>query len=208
MYKKLNLRNNPQHLTDFMALSVLHQFDVFGAVPLGGSASYAEIATATRLPEQTVRRFMRSALALQLFAIDPADTNRITHTAFSAQVIRVPTLRPFLEHTTTESIAMFLHTPETSRRYYAGRTEPNEDPHACPFTLTHEPGAKERGLHIWDYFEKRPDQARLFADTLAHVNSMGHLGVHHTLDRFDWDRLGAATVVDVESLKFSLAPNP
>jgi len=168
-----------------MTLSVLHQLDFFGAVPLGGSASYADIAVATNLPEQIVRRFIRTALAMQLFAIDPADTDRITHTAFSAQVIRVPTLRPFLDFGTTAGPAMLWHGPETLRRYQAGRTEPNDDLHACPFTLTHEPGAKERGAHIWEYYEKRPNEAKLFANALAHVNSRGSIGAYAALDLFD-----------------------
>ncbi|KAK4206543.1 O-methyltransferase [Rhypophila decipiens] len=183
-------------LTDFMSLSVLHRFDFFNAIPLQGSASLTEIAQRINLPEQTVARFVRVALSMQLFTIDPP--NRIKHTAFSAEVLRTPTMRPFLDFTTSSSFSMLSRGADAIQRYYVGRTEPNDDLGACPFTLTYEEDGSERGLAMWEYFEKRPDQAKRFAGVIQHVNSMGVMNVDAALDLFDWAALGQdVTVVDV-----------
>ncbi|KAM7203355.1 O-methyltransferase [Rhypophila sp. PSN 637] len=187
------VRHTGHPLTDFMALSVLHRFDFFNAIPLQGSASLTEIAQRVNLPEQTVARFIRVALSMQLFTIDPP--NRIKHTAFSAEVLRTPTMRPFLDFATLSSFPMLSRGADAIQRYYVGRTEPNDDLDACPFTLTYEEDGSEP---MWEYFEKRPDQAKLFAGAIQHVNSMGVMNVDAALELFDWAALGQdVTVVDV-----------
>ncbi|KAL1840070.1 hypothetical protein VTK73DRAFT_3857 [Phialemonium thermophilum] len=53
---------------DAMILSVLDRFDFWSAVPLSGSASYADVAARTQLPETLVRRILRHAMTMRLFA--------------------------------------------------------------------------------------------------------------------------------------------
>ncbi|KAM7197507.1 O-methyltransferase [Naviculisporaceae sp. PSN 640] len=182
--------------TDIMAVSVLQRFDFFSAVPLNGSASYAEIAKAVKLPEQIVRRFIRVAFASQIFAIDPPD--RVRHNAFSAEAVRKQTLHPFLEYSAAFAFPMLTRGADAIERYFAGRSEPNDDLHACPFSMTLEPDGSERGVTLWEYYEKNPEQAKLFAGTIQHLNSLGVMNSNAALDVFDWAGLGEdVTVVDV-----------
>lgn len=71
-----------------MVMDVLNQFDFFSAVPTGGSATYSEIVERTKLPEEVVRRILRYAFTMRLFA--PVGRDSVKHTATSAYILRTP----------------------------------------------------------------------------------------------------------------------
>ncbi len=84
---------------DPLTCDVLNEFNFWDAVPLNGSASYAEIAKATQLPEQIVRRYLRHAFTLFIFAEEGPGTDRVVHSASSAYVVRHPNMRSLIGHT-------------------------------------------------------------------------------------------------------------
>ena len=73
-------------IPDAAALNILNHFDFWSAVPVDGSASYAEIAQRTRLPQDVVYRVVQHATTLRLFAeTEPGKpSSRIQHTSRSA----------------------------------------------------------------------------------------------------------------------------
>ena len=67
-------------------------------MPLDGSASYADIAKSTNLPEQIVRRFLRLAFTLFVFAEEAPGSDYVVHTAASAHITRSLFVRSVVAH--------------------------------------------------------------------------------------------------------------
>lgn len=67
---------------DALGLRVVYHFKLANAVPLHGTASYAEISAASGLKESLCRRFIRLAMGSNVFDEDP-ETKHVRHTAAS-----------------------------------------------------------------------------------------------------------------------------
>lgn len=63
----------------------MYHYKLANAVPLDGTASYAEIATASGLKEDLCRRFIRLAMGSHVFTED-SKTQRVRHTASSRRL--------------------------------------------------------------------------------------------------------------------------
>ena len=79
-----------------MTIDVLNQFDFFSAVPLGGSATYSEISSATNLPESVVRRMLRHAFTMRLFTATESGSESVKHTATTAYLAKTPAMRSMI----------------------------------------------------------------------------------------------------------------
>ncbi|RKK94328.1 hypothetical protein BFJ68_g15204 [Fusarium oxysporum] len=53
---------------DASVTNILNQFNFWNAVPIGGSATYAEITARVHLPESIVRRVLKYAISIRIFA--------------------------------------------------------------------------------------------------------------------------------------------
>jgi hypothetical protein len=69
---------------------VIYRYNLAKAVPLEGTASYAEIAAFSGLNEGLCRRFIRCAIGSNVF--DEDATGRVRHTACSRQLVTYPEL--------------------------------------------------------------------------------------------------------------------
>ncbi|PKS06174.1 hypothetical protein jhhlp_007491 [Lomentospora prolificans] len=188
---------------DAMVLDTFNQFDFWTAVPLGGSATMAEISKKTTLPESIVRRFLSWGIASRIFAYGPTGSDTVVHSSLSATMAKKPLLRSWLRHNFQEVRPASVHTPESFWKYSAGKEKASEEPMEAGFALANI-DRLEKPESFWEYL-KRPVEgtpegyrAKEFANSMEAAASASSLGEEDLLKiGYDWASLGEATVVDV-----------
>lgn len=188
---------------ELLTIDVLNHFNFWDAVPLNGSASYADIARSTNLPEQIVRRFLRMALTMFIFAEEAPGSDRIVHTAASAHLVHAPLFRSYIGHNMQDVRPAATVGVDALTTWIVGRETPPEDVTSCAFPLATDNG-HQRGTDLWNFLEnfERPDQpkgyrAKQFAGAMQTIGEVTGIGIESVLEEFDWEGLGEATVVDV-----------
>ncbi|KAL6694171.1 O-methyltransferase domain-containing protein [Trichoderma pleuroticola] len=171
-----------------MALDVLNRFNFWGAVPVGGSASYAEIAAATKLPEQMARRFLRFGMSMYLFREESPGSSRIVHTAASAYMARNHHMQSFTSHLLEDVRPATVVMADALQKWSAGHPTPSEEVEHAPFYLASFDGKVKEG-------KPKGYRATRFAEGLQALGGM--VTTETYLETFDWESLGEATVVDV-----------
>ncbi|SPO05440.1 related to sterigmatocystin 8-O-methyltransferase precursor [Cephalotrichum gorgonifer] len=188
---------------DGMVLDVLNQFNFFSAVPLGGSATYSEIAQATTVPESIVRRIVRHAMTNRIFVESPPGSGRVAHTATSAFLARNPLMGSWIGHNLEEARAAAVYLPESLRRFSA-EGAPSEEVSESAFSVADVD--RTGGLETyWDYLKRTPEgkpegfRSNRFAEAMGAAAKIGSTvsGDDVVKSGYDWGSLGEATVVDV-----------
>jgi hypothetical protein len=189
---------------DVTILTTLNQFDFWNAVPLGGSATYAEIANKTSVPEGLVRRLLKYAMTIRVFAPASLGSDSVVHTSLSAVYVKQPALNGWLVHNFEEVRPASLHLPESIRLHSLGKEKVSEDPYTSGFVLANVDRLPQGGESYWDYLKRdapgKPKGFRAAAFSQAMQTAAANLMVKtEDLLRlgFDWGKLGAATIVDV-----------
>lgn len=207
-------------------LDVLNQFDFWSAVPLSGSATHAEVAARTGLPEDLVRRFLRHAATMRLFVLvaaaegdgDGSGQARVAHTAASAFVARSPAHRGWIAHHLEESRVACTRLPDALRRFSVGRAAAAQELGETAFALAFgggEGGGAGTGVTFWDFIREDGEGERKGFRTGRFAQAMqagrGSSGVDFgglLRGGFDWEGLGEGTVVDVSCSKQRLQTLP
>ncbi|KAL6818170.1 O-methyltransferase domain-containing protein [Trichoderma sp. SZMC 28013] len=171
-----------------MALDVLNRFNFWGAVPIGGSASYAEIAAVTKLPEQMARRFLRFGMSMYLFREESPGSSRIVHTAASAYMARNHHMQSFTSHLLEDVRPATIVMADALQKWSAGHPTPSEEVEHAPFYLASFDGKVKKG-------KPKGYRATRFAEGLQALGGM--VTTETYVDTFDWESLGEAIVVDV-----------
>ncbi|PYI11096.1 O-methyltransferase [Aspergillus sclerotiicarbonarius CBS 121057] len=173
-----------------LTFDVLNNFNFWDAVPLDGSASYADIAKSTQLPEQIVRRFLRLVFTVFVFCEEEPGLDRVVHTAASSHMARSPLARAAVG-------------VDALKKWFVGHEEPPEDLETCGMPLATDDG-RQRGKDVWEFLEtfERPDQpkgfrAERFAQAMQGLRETSGAMTETALKKFDWDGLNEATVVDL-----------
>ncbi|KAF5008064.1 hypothetical protein FDECE_5647 [Fusarium decemcellulare] len=188
---------------DATIMDVLNQFNFWAAVPLGGSATYAEIATRVNLPENIVRRVLKYAISIRFFASAPDSSDSVVHTSLSAFPARKPLFQSWIRHNFQEGRPGAMHLAESLRKFSSGKENSSEEPVESGFSLANI-DRLEKPEPYWDYLnrdvEGKPKgyRATEFAQTMQaaatasviHIEDLLRLG-------YDWAKLGEATVVDI-----------
>ncbi|KAL7955021.1 O-methyltransferase domain-containing protein [Trichoderma compactum] len=156
------------------ALDVLNRFNFWGAVPIGGSASYAEIAAATKLPEQ--------------MAQESPGSSRIVHTAASAYMARNHQMQSLTSHLLEDARPATIVMADALQKWSAGHPTPSEEVEHAPFYLASFDGKVKEG-------KPKGYRATRFAEGLQALGGM--VTTETYVEAFDWESLGEATVVDV-----------
>lgn len=97
-------------------------------MPLEGSASYSEIAQFTRLPPPVVKRILRHAFTLRVFAPVQDDVDRVQHTANSIFVAKNPDVKALYSLSLNQSMPGFLKLGEALRAYSLDKEELSQRP--------------------------------------------------------------------------------
>ncbi|KAL4780404.1 O-methyltransferase [Aspergillus varians] len=192
-------------LHDATVVNILNEFNFFSAVPEAGSASFSEIARATTVPESLVRRILRYAFTMRFFALD-SDPDRVVHTALSAHMLRSPEMRAWVGHHMEEGRDAATKTVEAIRTFSAGRAEATEDLHETAFGLSWQRTRADGTLT--DFFsmgDDDPARGQRFTEAMLASVGSGMVSGEETIEHFDWERLGTATLVDVGGSDGALA---
>ncbi|KAI2820472.1 hypothetical protein CBS115989_3602 [Aspergillus niger] len=186
-----------------LAFDVFNNFNFWDAVPLNGSASYADIAKSTNLPEQIVRRILRLAFTIFVFAEEAPGSDRVVHTAASALIVRNPFVKSYLEHNMEDVRPAATVGVDALKKWFVGESEPPEDVAACPIALATYDGHQSGG-DLWQLLEnsERPGQpkgfrAKRFAEAMQGLRMTSGVMTECVLKQFDWSSLNEATVVDL-----------
>ncbi|KAI1773274.1 O-methyltransferase-domain-containing protein [Hypoxylon cercidicola] len=174
---------------DGLGLRVVYHYKLANAVPLDGTASYAEIAAASGLKEELCRRFMRLAMGSHIFTED-LETQRVRHTASSRLLAT--------DQGFSDAVGLEIDDlgPASSRlidvwkKYEQDTAELNQSAF-CMFNETDKP--------IFDFLASQPERARRFGGAMRYFTKADSLDLRHILAAFDWPSIDqpGAQVVDI-----------
>ncbi|KAF2501388.1 putative O-methyltransferase [Lophium mytilinum] len=182
---------------DEAVLNVFTQFNVWSAVPQHGSAPVASIASTTGLPEEKLRRLLKHAFTMGLFAETSPGSWEIVHTGSSAYTYRNPLIKAWVGHNLEECLPASIRLPDALRKY----TDSQEPAH-CGVAVNFYPDAPS-DTTLFNWFEAAREgeetgwRARRFGEAMASFSETGSADIAHVNAGFDWDSLGEATVVDI-----------
>ncbi|KAI0974688.1 O-methyltransferase-domain-containing protein [Xylaria arbuscula] len=175
--------------TDALALRVVYHYKLANAVPLDGTASYAEIASASGLKEDLCRRFIRIAMGSHLFAEDLV-TQRVRHTASSRLLAT--------DQGFADGIGLEIDDlgPASSKvinvweKYKQETAEPTQSAF-CMFNETDKP--------IFAFLAGQPERARRFGGAMGYFTRGETWDLRHMLAAFDWSSIDkpGKQVVDI-----------
>ncbi|RYP42261.1 hypothetical protein DL767_000425 [Monosporascus sp. MG133] len=183
-----------------------HTSDFWSAVPLDGTASYEEIAKRTNLPVDVVRRVIRHALTFRFFAeTNPGDpSTRVKHTALSGVLVRSAGARGAFQTMFEIGGGPTLMLHQALSKYNAGRAEMAQGVDKSAFAMFNSQHGDGKYTDYWQYLEnsgegeKKGHRQKSFSKYMDFVTSLfGHENV--MAQCYDWNLLGAATVVDVNT---------
>lgn len=193
-----------QCMPDATCLNILNYFNFWPAVPLDGSASYAEIAKHTSLPEEVVHRVLQHAITLRIFT--ESDSSRVEHTSRSAALAGSSGLRALVSTVLDDAGAPMMVMNEALKRYSKGKPSLTQDMSESSFALFHSGGTFGKHGNSWDLLEndgegdKQGWRQRNFIEFMRYLKQIFHLeGV--VMESHDWKSVGNATVVDVSEFQ-------
>lgn len=181
----------------------MNQFNFWEAVPLGGSASYGEIAKKVNLPESLVRRVLKYAMTNRFFAKAPDAPDRIIHTSLSAAPAKSSLLQTWMRHNLEECRAGAVHLSESFHKFSAGKNEPSEEITESGFAVANV-DRLEKPESFWDYMNREVEgkpkgwRATEFSRSMEYAASASAIKIEDVLKTgYDWAKLGDATLIDV-----------
>ncbi|KAF2827805.1 S-adenosyl-L-methionine-dependent methyltransferase [Ophiobolus disseminans] len=167
---------------DNSAQQCIYHFNVLGAVPLDGGATYDEISTKTNLSTSQLKALVRQSATNRVLRED--DPEHVVHTASSALLLKDPAMMDWYGHTVEEMFPAGAKLAQALENTAATKVS--------AFGLafgTHEP--------IYTFLEKHPArQARFFGAMEGVGRDYGH-SLEHIVNGYPWAQLQNATVVDV-----------
>lgn len=167
------------------SLRWVYHFNVATAVPLHRAVTFAEVAAATGVDEDRLKRILRHAMTNRLFC-EP-DPGKVAHTAASSLLIRSKALNDWVGYTTEETFPVSVKVVEAYEKFGISQ-KPNESAYNIAFN-TDKP--------MFDHLAEFPGRERRFANTMVEMTSTEGYGMHHLLNGYRWENIGKATVVDV-----------
>ncbi|OAP58310.1 hypothetical protein AYL99_07400 [Fonsecaea erecta] len=177
---------------DLTVLNMFARFGVFDAVPTDGDISYVDLARKVPLTERQLRRLFRHAMTKNIF-FEPRP-GHVAHTSFSMAPVKNPTLKPWIHHNLGEVLPASSRLADAVEKY-----GDSQDPTETALNMAWNLG-KGKGLFEWLQNDGEGSEkgwrARLLAQAMQAMDGGGH-DRKHTIQGFNWEALGEATVVDV-----------
>lgn len=181
-----------------MTMRMLYHYDIWSKVPLEGSASYADVAAATKLPESIIRRFIRVAMNMHMFREESPGSDRIVHTAASAYIVREPVFKSFIGHCMEDAGDAAVRGVDALDKFFVGHAEATEETIHAPSALAY-PGRTLWEVLADDEGPGKPKgyRATRLAEAMQAISKSSAVATEEAVNVFDWDSLGEAKVVDV-----------
>ncbi|OAA72429.1 sterigmatocystin 8-O-methyltransferase [Cordyceps fumosorosea ARSEF 2679] len=191
-------------IPDIMALNLMNHFDFWAAVPLDGSASFAEIAAHAELPEEVVQRVIEHGMTLRLFAPegDHKVTRRVRHSSRSAALVKSSGLRALVSTILDDAGAPMLAMNKALELHARGQPALTRDMTKTAFAM-HQKGATIGNYTTsWEYIENDGEgdrkgwRQRNFVEFMRYLKEIFRLET--VLENaFDWKALGKSHIVDM-----------
>lgn len=182
---------------DKACIDVLNRLNFWDAVPTDGSATYAEIARKVGTSESAVRRLLRHAFSLRVFAEYPLGSEYVVHTNFSSFPVRQPNVRSWIAHHAEEGGPAAVNLAPALAKWGEGCL-PGQTAAGYIFF----PGDDTKSF--WDWLSvdgetegRKGYREKRFGDAMAFTADSPSMGMRAGLAAFDWEKLGKATMVDV-----------
>ncbi|KYK57376.1 hypothetical protein DCS_04385 [Drechmeria coniospora] len=192
-------------MADSATLNILNYFNFWDAVPLEGSASYAEIAMSVQLPQEAVETILPYAFCNRLFELETPGTadSRVRHTSRSAAFIKEKSLRVLVGLTIDGLAGPLAILNRSLEKNFLGKKELSNDISDTPFgMLYNQGGALGQYKDYYDFLDREGEGERKGWRQRDMVESLrlakekwdaeGAL-----IKAIDWAGAGKATVVDV-----------
>ncbi|KAF2443247.1 S-adenosyl-L-methionine-dependent methyltransferase [Karstenula rhodostoma CBS 690.94] len=169
---------------DNISLHAIMHFRLPEAVPVNGTATFAEISQKTGLKEPLVMRFVRHAAIYHVFK--EVSSGVVAHTAGSVALLDGSSVRDWLDMTFEEwgpasvnAVKQLIQSPDSGEQSDAG------------FALAF------GGQTIFEFLAERPDRARVFGLSMSNFSKGASHKVEHLITNYDWPALGESTIVDL-----------
>ncbi|RAO67445.1 uncharacterized protein BHQ10_003457 [Talaromyces amestolkiae] len=178
----------PHLATGFQYISSLRwlcQYNIFRLVPLDASISYADLATAAKLPEQRLKSIMRMAMTNFVFC-EQADGKSVAHSATSALLARNEDIHAYAAYMTSYSAPLALQMAPAHKKWGAGTTRTYE----TAFNLSH-----NTDLTFFEYLSRNQDMMKDFAQYMRNVRSSESIDIKHLLSGYKWESLPIGSLV-------------
>ncbi|EEA23503.1 conserved hypothetical protein [Talaromyces marneffei ATCC 18224] len=162
----------PHLTTGYQYISCLRwlcQFDIFHLVPLNITISYADLATAAKVPEQRLKSIMRMAMTSFLFLEEEAEL-----------LARNQDIHAYASYLSSNSAPLALQMTPAHKKWGAGSTRTYE----TAFNLAH-----STDLTFFDYLSRNQDLMRDFAQHIRSVRSSESVGIKHLLAGYEWQAI-------------------
>ncbi|KAI0433455.1 O-methyltransferase-domain-containing protein [Xylaria sp. FL1042] len=175
--------------TDALGLRVVYRYKLANAVPLDGTASYAEIAKVSGLKEDLCRRFLRLAMGSHIFA-EESGTQRVRHTASSRLLATNQSFSDAVGLEIDDLGPASSKVIDVWEKHKQDTAEPNQSAF-CMFN--------ETDKSIFAFLASQPERARRFGGAMAYFTKGETWDLRHMLKAFDWSSIDhpGAQVVDI-----------
>ena len=167
-------------------MRIIYIYNIHKAVPINGSATYAEIAKACTLSESFVYRFLRHAMANRVFA--ETSPNRVIHTAVSRMMVEDPEFLDTVGMWSCEVAPAFNSLPDALVRF------PNSgEPNQTAYSIGH-----ETDLSLYEFLANKPERARRFGQSMKFMTKGEAFNLKHLTSNYDWAALDKPNTVLVD----------
>lgn len=172
--------------TDLIGIQGITRFGLAKKVPIGGEATFEQLAAHAGISVTHMKRILRLAIAQHIFR-ESRPGVAVAHTAASRLLAEDEPLHQWMAWKTDEGWAGALRSCDAMVRWPG-----SGDPAETGFALAH------GGEGVWAYLSDRPERLRRFADMMRLFSRRPGLEAYHVVDGYPWGDLPrGATVVDV-----------
>ncbi|KAL8831167.1 MAG: hypothetical protein Q9191_001009 [Dirinaria sp. TL-2023a] len=161
---------------DALGLRIVYHYKLANAVPLDGTASYAEISAASGLKESFCQRFIRLAMGTNVFDEDP-ETKRVRHTAASRQLATDLGLCDAVGLELEDIAPASAKLIDVWNKYGQDSSEPTE----AAFSLYN-----ETDKTVFAVLASQPERGRRFGGAMRFFTKGDSWNLRHMLASFDW----------------------
>ncbi|KAI8946355.1 putative O-methyltransferase [Xylaria longipes] len=168
------------------SLQIISRHDIARKVPIEGTISFTELAEATDLHVNDLKRIMRYAMSFHRLFVEPQE-GFIAHSAGSKKLATDEIVRAGLGQSFNEFYGSFARTADALDSFKDG--EPNH----TGFALAH--GTDKT---MFDFLRTQPSKADQFSKAMRFYSAgVPGYSVSNLVEGYDWGSLGAGIVVDV-----------
>ncbi|OCK75619.1 O-methyltransferase [Lepidopterella palustris CBS 459.81] len=171
---------------DNLSLHAVYHFNVAKAVPIDGEVSYTELAKATGVDENNLKRLIRHAMTNRIFK-EPRE-GFVAHTAASRLLVDDPQMIDWVGLCSADFFPAAAHTVDAMVKY-PGSQEPSE----AGFTVAW----RHEGTPMFMEIGKNPARAKRFGGAMQSLTGGEGYEVDYLVDGYPWGDLGDATFVDI-----------